>query len=606
MSRLDIFGLPLDPLTIEEAVGVILGSVRARKKIKIFTPNTQHIAIAQFDREFKKMYSRIDLSLADGMPLVWLARASYKNSAQRITGVDLMLRLCEAASKNDISIFLLGAEEDILRLAYQKLKNRYPGLKISGWHRLAFEKMFAADEVGQAVKNINSSNAGMLFVALGSPEQEKWINEFSDRINASVFLGVGQAFKVISGQVRRAPVWMQLSGLEWLFRVQQEPARLWKRYLFCNTVFLWLVFIQIIKIHRFKRAKSIFAKLLYKITYLRGGSVKSIFNFLSGYPSTLSVDISAVCNINCVMCSLADYPGAKVMDMRIFQKLGKAFQKIFYLHLGCSGEPLMNQQLMEMIDFVNEASQKRCRIGLSTNATLLNEEVSHQLLERQVGRVVFSLDAADQKRFEEIRKGASFDGVLNNIRSFLGQQAVLKNNTTIVEAWIVASQKNIHQLVDILMLLNRLGIKRAGINSLEPYTKEMSDLVPYDNALEYGQALKNCLNYARKTKMELLAPSIVPLRPFCGAKINCLVTTEGDVVPCSGLAYPRVLYKKIANGLIRDAQNQRQKLSFGNIQKEEFLDIWKSREYSNWRKTINRSFPGQCQDCLMKNGIICP
>lgn len=261
LNRFDICDIPIDYLSMQEVVEIISEYVRCKRKTIVFTPNVDHIVKAKFDREFKEIYSHADLSLVDGMPLVWVSSIYGKRLPERISATNLVWRLCKIAQEKDFSFFLLGTQEEVARLAAENMKKIYPGLKIVGYHCLPFMSIFDEDSISKIINKINSFKPDILLVGFGSPNQEKWIYKYHKFLEATIFLGVGSTLDLISGRLKRAPRWMQDSGLEWLFRLSREPRRLWKRYLLGNTIFLFLLAREVIiyLINRAKPALTLFS-----------------------------------------------------------------------------------------------------------------------------------------------------------------------------------------------------------------------------------------------------------------------------------------------------------------------------------------------------------
>jgi N-acetylglucosaminyldiphosphoundecaprenol N-acetyl-beta-D-mannosaminyltransferase len=181
----------------------------------------------------------------DGAPVAWMMRKLGHTRQQRINGPDLMWKYCEQLSRrppcqlgDDGGVFFLGNTEETLLILKTKLLAAFPDIKIAGSISPPFRQL-TPEEDSAIVTKINDSGAGLLWVSLGCPKQELWMAEHRGRINA-VMIGVGAAFDYHAGTIRRAPKWMQNNGLEWLYRVFSEPKRLWKRYLYTNSIFLIL------------------------------------------------------------------------------------------------------------------------------------------------------------------------------------------------------------------------------------------------------------------------------------------------------------------------------------------------------------------------------
>jgi N-acetylglucosaminyldiphosphoundecaprenol N-acetyl-beta-D-mannosaminyltransferase len=190
--------------------------------------------------EFRTILNRADLITPDGMPLVWMMRLKGIRDQQRTYGPILMLHILEMAAREKIPVGFYGGEPYVLELLTTRLKTMYPGLQIGYAFSPPFRSL-ANDEAGQIRQAITASGVRILFVGLGCPRQEKWIDAQRTFIPA-VMVGVGAAFDFHAGVKRQAPAWMQKIGLEWLFRLLTEPRRLWRRYLLHNPRFVLLAF----------------------------------------------------------------------------------------------------------------------------------------------------------------------------------------------------------------------------------------------------------------------------------------------------------------------------------------------------------------------------
>jgi N-acetylglucosaminyldiphosphoundecaprenol N-acetyl-beta-D-mannosaminyltransferase len=171
------------------------------------------------------------------MPLIWASRLLTAPLKERITGVDLFQQVCERAARRGYSVYLLGGSPGAAENACACLKTRHPALKIAGWECHPYEFGNNPVENLQVQNRIRESGADILFVGLGAPKQEKWISAYGRGAGVGFAIGVGGTFSVVAGEVRRAPLWMQRSGLEWFWRVLMEPRRLWKRYLMGGIIF---------------------------------------------------------------------------------------------------------------------------------------------------------------------------------------------------------------------------------------------------------------------------------------------------------------------------------------------------------------------------------
>lgn len=255
MSRnmLTVVRTNLDVVTPESAVEIIARWATDKASRYICIVNVHIVATAARDPEFNAIVNFADLATPDGMPVAWTMRFLGSKKQPRVDGPDLMLDWCERAAKINHSIFLYGSTRETLDLLQESLSQRFPKLQIAGSESPPFRAL--TDEEDDAyVRQINESGASVVFVGLGAPKQEQWMFAHRGRVNA-VMIGVGAAFDFHAGTVKRAPKWMQESGLEWLYRLLSEPRRLWKRYLTTNTLFVAMVLRQLIgrRFHRGKR-----------------------------------------------------------------------------------------------------------------------------------------------------------------------------------------------------------------------------------------------------------------------------------------------------------------------------------------------------------------
>jgi N-acetylglucosaminyldiphosphoundecaprenol N-acetyl-beta-D-mannosaminyltransferase len=185
-----------------------------------------------------------DLLTPDGMPLVWMLRFAGISRQDRVAGLDILIAICKASPTEEISVFFLGSQQGILDRMKDRLAEEFPNLKIAGMEPLPFHP--TTIEANEAViQRINNSGAGIVFVSLGCPKQEIWMVQHKGKINA-VMIGLGGAFPIYAGLQRRAPSLIRSAGLEWLYRLIQEPRRLWKRYWSTIPLFAWLVFKQLL------------------------------------------------------------------------------------------------------------------------------------------------------------------------------------------------------------------------------------------------------------------------------------------------------------------------------------------------------------------------
>jgi N-acetylglucosaminyldiphosphoundecaprenol N-acetyl-beta-D-mannosaminyltransferase len=237
-KTVSVLGAMIDVLDWDIALARIKSWGNNRDSRYVCLCNVHSIMTASSDIEFYDVIQNADMAMSDGAPVAWLMRKLGYTQQQRINGPDLFWKYCIEANKSADwpSIYLYGAAEDTLRLLQLRLFHQFPSLKIVGAVSPPFRALSAQEELN-IINNINESGAGVVWVSLGCPKQEKWMASQRGKINA-VMIGVGAAFDFHAGTVARAPFWMQNSGLEWLHRLCSEPRRLWKRYLVTNTIFI--------------------------------------------------------------------------------------------------------------------------------------------------------------------------------------------------------------------------------------------------------------------------------------------------------------------------------------------------------------------------------
>lgn len=240
-SSVTLFGLPIRRSTFGEAAEAILALSQDRVGAYVLTPNVDHVVKLHHDESFRSVYREATYIVADGMPLVWLSRLCGNPLPERVTGADLFVDLCRQAADRGLRVYLLGsASQAIIERTAEALKRRFPRLEIVGARSPSFGFEKNEGESKALVEEVRAANPDLLFVGVGAPKQEKWIYRYRHQLNAGVALGVGAAFDFVAGKVDRAPAWMQTLGLEWLFRISQEPKRMVRRYLVEDLIFFRL------------------------------------------------------------------------------------------------------------------------------------------------------------------------------------------------------------------------------------------------------------------------------------------------------------------------------------------------------------------------------
>lgn len=230
-------GLSFDAVTMETAVARCLEFCHApRASHVVMTANAYHLCMMGHDAQLASACRAAQLTVADGMSIVWALRASGQPAPERVAGIDLMDRLMKAAAKDRLSVYFLGARREVVEKLAKQSRVRYPGLEIAGFR----DGYFGPRDHPAIVEEIRASGAHILFVGMPSPFKETWCERHRERLDVPVIIGVGGSFDVLAGYIRRAPLWVQSAGLEWSWRLLMEPRKLWRRYLTTNGKFVWL------------------------------------------------------------------------------------------------------------------------------------------------------------------------------------------------------------------------------------------------------------------------------------------------------------------------------------------------------------------------------
>jgi N-acetylglucosaminyldiphosphoundecaprenol N-acetyl-beta-D-mannosaminyltransferase len=237
LQRGSVLGCPIDPVTLGEAVAAADAAIIDRNTYHHLAMNAAKLVRLQHDPELGRLVGDFDLVTADGQAVVWAGRLLGHRLPERVTGIDLMNGLLELADRRGYRIFLLGARPTVVAETAARLVSRFPGLRLAGYRHGYFD----AHEEESVVEEIRRSQADLLFVALETPAKELFLARNRERLGVAFAMGVGGAFDVIAGRRKRAPRALQRAGLEWLWRVLQDPRHLAKRYAVGNTKFVWLV-----------------------------------------------------------------------------------------------------------------------------------------------------------------------------------------------------------------------------------------------------------------------------------------------------------------------------------------------------------------------------
>lgn len=236
----DLLGVDMSILNIPDAVSRILGAVEQRQRGYICVTGVHGIMESRSDHALKNILNNAFLCTPDGMPTVWMGKLSGHPQMSRVYGPDLMLAVMEATRDKPVRHFFYGGQEGVAEDLKTKLEQRFPGLQITGTFCPPFRAL-NQEEVRQLQDKVHTAKTDIFWVGLSTPKQERFMAEYLPQLDTSVMVGVGAAFDFHSGRVKQAPAWIQQNGLEWLYRVMQEPRRLWRRYFSIVPRFILLV-----------------------------------------------------------------------------------------------------------------------------------------------------------------------------------------------------------------------------------------------------------------------------------------------------------------------------------------------------------------------------
>jgi N-acetylglucosaminyldiphosphoundecaprenol N-acetyl-beta-D-mannosaminyltransferase len=242
MAKVRFLNSGFDPLTLPQTVDAVFRHIEAGKSGWLCTVNVAILMMMRADLRLQGFVDQAVLVVADGQPIIWCAPWLGARLPERVTGVDLVDAICERAESSGKRVYLLGATADVVGMLSAQLQRRFPGLAVE-----SADGYFTNDQAAERADRIRAFGADILFVAMGVPRQEVFIEEQLDRMGVSMAIGVGGSFDVLAGLRRRAPAWIQSIGMEWLFRLVQEPRRLFMRYLVTNSQFVWRVALALLR-----------------------------------------------------------------------------------------------------------------------------------------------------------------------------------------------------------------------------------------------------------------------------------------------------------------------------------------------------------------------
>jgi len=253
--RVNVLGVGLSAINLGTAEEAVARALDAKARGYICVTGVHGVSEAQADPDFRRILNQSFLNTPDGMPMVWMGRLQGFSSMDRVYGPDLMLRLCALSESKGYSHYFYGGAPGVAEELAEKLKAKFPRLKVAGTYTPPFRPL-TPEEEQDLVARVAKARPDLFWVGLSTPKQERFMAQYAYRLEATLFLGVGAAFDFHAGRVRQAPRWMQRSGLEWLFRLCCEPRRLWRRYLKNNPLFVLRAFLQLSRLRRYQLPKE--------------------------------------------------------------------------------------------------------------------------------------------------------------------------------------------------------------------------------------------------------------------------------------------------------------------------------------------------------------
>jgi N-acetylglucosaminyldiphosphoundecaprenol N-acetyl-beta-D-mannosaminyltransferase len=241
----ELLGVPIDAMTMEEVLARVDEVIARRGRLKIGVVNAAKIVNMRRDQELRRDVLSSDLILADGMSVVWAGRLLGCPLPERVAGIDLMLGMLRRGNEQGYRVYCLGATDEVLNRAMARIAADYPKVKLVGQH----DGYFPSEVEPVIAAEVAAARPDVLLVGMTSPKKEQFLARWGAQLGVPVCHGVGGAFDVLAGKVKRAPRLWQRLGLEWLYRVKQEPRRLWRRYLVTNALFVLLVLTEMVQQH---------------------------------------------------------------------------------------------------------------------------------------------------------------------------------------------------------------------------------------------------------------------------------------------------------------------------------------------------------------------
>jgi N-acetylglucosaminyldiphosphoundecaprenol N-acetyl-beta-D-mannosaminyltransferase len=250
MTRVNVLGVGVNAINLAQATRLILEAVKQNRREYVAVTGVHGVSEAQSDPEFRRILNEAFLNTPDGMPMSWVGRLQGVQDMDRVYGPDLVLSVCAATQDGSIRHFFYGGAPGVADELSSVLSKRFPGITVCGTYTPPFRPL-NFDEENELLACLQEAKPHICWIGLSTPKQERFMAAYLEKLPTTVMVGVGAAFDIHSGRVRQAPLWMRRNGLEWLFRLIQEPKRLWRRYLLNNPLFLIRILAQFSGLKRY-------------------------------------------------------------------------------------------------------------------------------------------------------------------------------------------------------------------------------------------------------------------------------------------------------------------------------------------------------------------
>ncbi|MCI0744936.1 MAG: WecB/TagA/CpsF family glycosyltransferase [Verrucomicrobia subdivision 3 bacterium] len=255
IDRVNVLGIGVSAINMDTALQVIVDAVRRREKGYVCVTPVHGLMEGYDDERVRKVLNGALLCTPDGMPMVWISRLAGRREVRRVYGPDLMLALCELSCREGFTHFFYGGANGVAAKLSETLRVRFPGLAVAGCYEPPFRPLTSSEEA-ELAQRVSAHRPDIFWVGLSTPKQDLFMAEYLPKLDTTVMIGVGAAFDFHTHRIKQAPRWMQQSGLEWFFRLCQEPRRLWWRYLKHNPRFVFQISLQALRLKKFDMPSS--------------------------------------------------------------------------------------------------------------------------------------------------------------------------------------------------------------------------------------------------------------------------------------------------------------------------------------------------------------